>query len=419
MRDEDCYIGLHHAEVWLNSRDGSFELVNKSALDFKINTYSICEPNVLPSQCLTHLNVGKYQINLGTGLDLIIETWNPEDNGDLHTTRESRNKVRRHSAAKNTRCDQDITRLPFHFERYWCQKAKDEHTIIGRSGNSKVTHIVRRIGRNVEEVAQKVLIRQTKAWLSCIKAEKSILRRLDHVSPGTIHTDFEKESNEGQPSIVKIIDTFREDDPPPGAISINLEYCLMPSLGSYSNGSGQSTIPAAFLARILHTMPSVLAYLVEQEVEHNDIKPDNVLLDAGSFKLIDFGLASVGLPIDHYNGGTPAYLPPEFLYAPDAAPVLGRRDMFAFGVTLLFAMGIVTMPAEGWAIRRIKESSESEAKMMAWLGTIAKARERVPEGLECVKEMLEPRPRARITASRLMTEYELEDEELAVLALRS
>lgn len=164
-------------------------------------------------------------------------------------------------------------------------------------------------------------------------------------------------------------------------------------------------------------MPSILIYLVDQEVEHNDIKPDNILVGPAGSKLIAFGLATIGSERRrHYDGGTPAYMPPEYLCSPHARPMPGKRDMFALGVTLLFVTGTVNMPAEGWTIWSIREGSDAGVKMIAWLDEVEKARGRIPEGLERVRDMLEPVPALRITAERSMEEYEMEEEESLVAA---
>lgn len=167
------------------------------------------------------------------------------------------------------------------------------------------------------------------------------------------------------------------------------------------------TLSREFLDYMVRYMPGVLTYLVDQDVEHNDIKPDNVLIGAGGFKLIDFGLANADTHRSRQSlSETPCYLPPELLDSPDDPPVPGCRDMFAFGVTLLFAMGFVPFPREHWIIAHLSHDLAARIKMRGWLEKLKAAYATIPENVTCFQRMLHPRPEQRIKAHELAARYQ-------------
>ncbi|MGA0867414.1 MAG: protein kinase domain-containing protein [Planctomycetota bacterium] len=92
--------------------------------------------------------------------------------------------------------------------------------------------------------------------------------------------------------------------------------------------------------RVLIDVARAVQYAHENGVIHQDLKPQNVLIDAqGAVKLIDFGSARLANDSDSSNGrqsyrvGTPAYMAPEQFDAHAEADT--RVDVHALGLTAL------------------------------------------------------------------------------------
>lgn len=115
-------------------------------------------------------------------------------------------------------------------------------------------------------------------------------------------------------------------------------------------------------------MGRALQFIHASDIVHNDLKPANILFhpDRGAV-LIDFGLG--GKAGDVHYGGTPWYLPPEFL--DDSSHSRGAPgDMFALGVTMLYALRKSPLPEirqQSWRIADIHTTSSASSAMRRWL----------------------------------------------------
>ncbi len=102
-------------------------------------------------------------------------------------------------------------------------------------------------------------------------------------------------------------------------------------------------------ARLAASIARGLAAAHAASVVHRDLKPDNVLFEASTGRVVvtDFGIARA-LESDRTKmtggiAGTPAYMAPEQLVG---GPIDGRADLYALGV-VLFEMLTGELPFEG------------------------------------------------------------------------
>lgn len=180
--------------------------------------------------------------------------------------------------------------------------------------------------------------------------------------------------------------------------------------------------------RILRDIASALGYIHGRQLVHNDIKPANILYspERGAV-LCDFGLSTPAANSPS-GGGTPYYVPPEFIGTKLRGPA---SDVWALGITMLYVMRKITFPDSRarrhhpkplyWLIAGINNPSmphkqhgnghPAVSQMRAWLEEMFEARERLnpKDRLErLVKEMLTPNPNHRITMKKVLQELLIE-----------
>lgn len=170
----------------------------------------------------------------------------------------------------------------------------------------------------------------------------------------------------------------------------------------------ESTLPTGDSITLWEQISSALAHLHANSITHDDVKPDNIMWDPTTQHsvLIDFGAAlnHKVLPPNWFNpSGTPPYAPPEFLQRSKGS----AGDVWALGVTMLFAFKYVKLPDGEWILPHVFENVVVLEEMKSWLSEVEWWRQILVGGeYGLLGEMLEQDPDQRIVAAELEARLE-------------
>ena len=119
-------------------------------------------------------------------------------------------------------------------------------------------------------------------------------------------------------------------------------------------------LSAAEGTRVIREVSWALGYAHGQGLVHRDVKPDNILIEMGTGRVLvaDFGIASVaGADSDGPVSGTPEFMSPEAVLG---KTVDARSDLYALGATAYYAFS-GRLPIEGKNATEVLAKHVSEA----------------------------------------------------------
>lgn len=194
-----------------------------------------------------------------------------------------------------------------------------------------------------------------------------------------------------------------------------MEHIDAPSLQFYREGgrNPHCTLDNNDAKQVLYRMTDALNFIHSKGINHDDIKPANILYskDRGPV-LIDFGWSSNG---SVHSAGSPWYIPPEYADDGERGPA---GDIFALGVVMLFLLRKVPLPELQsprltWRIHHLRrvgpEADKANRAMSQWLEIIAAAVQELEnitdktmeKVISTVEKMVEFNVKERITGHQI------------------
>ncbi|GAB7357318.1 hypothetical protein MBLNU459_g8278t1 [Dothideomycetes sp. NU459] len=191
---------------------------------------------------------------------------------------------------------------------------------------------------------------------------------------------------------------------------------LIACVGSYTD-ENVFELPNSEHVNVTTDKTSAVAYLHEQKIRHNDIKPTNILIHEGRVLICDFGISKdwegreEGTTSGTIQGMTERYCAPEIKFARDRNET---SDVFSLGCVFLEMLTVLSRASIDELNRFLTDSRTSREttsgivtfwsninKIVAWLDQLA-----LPDEFELVKslvtQMVKENPRLRLKAFKVV-----------------
>ena len=226
-----------------------------------------------------------------------------------------------------------------------------------------------------EDMAVKVINKNSLSSINKMKEEISILRKLNH------------------PNIVKFFGYTETNN----QLLIKMEYIKFGTLKFWIKQKEKISEEESSI--ILSKVLSAIEYLHSKQITHRDIKPENIMLskknDLESIKIIDFGLStqSYELLINNDYCGTYIYMAPELI---EKKLYFSSVDIWSIGILMYILLNKGKHPFYS------KGDTEEEIARKIKEGKINFNEKISPMAKHLIMKLLEPNPSWRYTASQGM-----------------
>ena len=226
-----------------------------------------------------------------------------------------------------------------------------------------------------EDMAVKIINKNSLSSINKMKEEISILRKLNH------------------PNIVKFFGYTETNN----QLLIKMEYIKFGTLKFWIKQKEKISEEESSI--ILSKVLSAIEYLHSKQITHRDIKPENIMLskknDLESIKIIDFGLStqSYELLINNDYCGTYIYMAPELI---EKKLYFSSVDIWSIGILMYILLNKGKHPFYS------KGDTEEEIARKIKEGKINFNEKISPMAKHLIMKLLEPNPSWRYTASQAM-----------------